>query len=170
MQRRQLIQAGLAGGGLLALGGCATSGTVPSRARVLVIGGGYGGATAAKYLRLLSDHRIDVVLVEPQASFVSCPISNLVLGGTRSLADVTSSYDALSSRHGVKLVRDSAAAIDAAAKTVTLASGSTIRYDKLVLSPGIELMFDSVQGLREAHAAGRILQAWKAGPETLALR
>ena len=170
MKRRQLIQAGLAGGGLLTLGGCATSGGAPGHAKVVVIGGGYGGATAAKYVRLLSDHKIDVVLIEPQASFVSCPISNLVLGGTRSLADVTSPYDALSSRHGVKLVRDSAAGIDAAKKTVTLASGSTIRYDKLLLSPGIELMFDSVQGLREAHAAGRILQAWKAGPETLALR
>lgn len=169
MKRRQLIQAGLAGSGLLALGGCATRG-VPSSAKVVVLGGGYGGATAAKYARILSDYKIDVVLVEPQTSFVSCPVSNLVVGGTRTLAEVTSSYDALASRHGVTLVRDMAAGIDAAKKTITLASGATIRYDKLVLSPGIDLMFDGVQGLREAQAAGRILQAWKAGPETLALR
>mgnify|MGYP002784556865 CR=1 FL=1 len=169
MKRRQLIQAGLAGSGLLALGGCATRG-VPSSAKVVVVGGGYGGATAAKYVRMLSDYKIDVVLIEPQASFVSCPISNLVVGGTRTLAELTTSYDALASRHGVTVVRDMAAGIDAAKKTVTLASGAAIRYDKLVLSPGIELMFDSVQGLREAQASGRILQAWKAGPETLALR
>lgn len=96
MKRRQLIQAGLAGGGLLALGGCATpSSGVPGSAKVVVIGGGYGGATAAKYVRLLSDQRIDVVLIEPQASFVSCPISNLVVGGTQTLGDLTTSYDAL---------------------------------------------------------------------------
>jgi len=171
MKRRQLIQAGLAGGGLLALGGCATpSGGVPGSAKVVVIGGGYGGATAAKYVRLLSDQRIDVVLIEPQASFVSCPISNLVVGGTQTLGDLTTSYDALATRHGVRIVRDTASRIDAPARTVTLASGATIRYDKLVLSPGIELMFDGVQGLREAQASGQILQAWKAGPETLALR
>lgn len=171
MKRRQLIQAGLAGGGLLALGGCATpSSGVPGSAKVVVIGGGYGGATAAKYVRLLSDQRIDVVLIEPQASFVSCPISNLVVGGTQTLGDLTTSYDALTTRHGVRIVRDTASRIDAPARTVTLASGATIRYDKLVLSPGIELMFDGVQGLREAQASGQILQAWKAGPETLALR
>jgi sulfide dehydrogenase [flavocytochrome c] flavoprotein subunit len=171
MQRRQLIQAGLAGGGLFALGGCATpGGGVPASAKVVVVGGGYGGATTAKYVRMLSDNKIDVVLIEPQASFVSCPISNLVVGGLRGLADVTTPYDALTARHGVRVVRDMAASIDAAKKTVTLASGSTIRYDKLVLSPGVELMFDSVQGLRAAQSAGRILQAWKAGPETVALR
>jgi NADPH-dependent 2,4-dienoyl-CoA reductase/sulfur reductase-like enzyme len=111
-----------------------------------------------------------VVLIEPQPSLVSCPISNLVVGGVKSLADLTNSYDALSARHGVRIVRDMASKIDATARTVTLASGATIRYDKLVLSPGIELMFDGVQGLREAQASGQILQAWKAGPETVALR
>jgi NADPH-dependent 2,4-dienoyl-CoA reductase/sulfur reductase-like enzyme len=170
MQRRQLIKAGLAGSGLIALAGCATTGSMPASAKVVVIGGGYGGATAAKYVRLLSDYRIDVVLIEPQPSLVSCPISNLVVGGVKSLADLTNSYDALSARHGVRIVRDMASKIDATARTVTLASGATIRYDKLVLSPGIELMFDGVQGLREAQASGQILQAWKAGPETVALR
>jgi NADPH-dependent 2,4-dienoyl-CoA reductase/sulfur reductase-like enzyme len=170
MKRRDLIQAGLAGGTLLTLGACATSTAVPASAKVVVIGGGFGGATAAKYVRMWSDHQIDVVLIEPQVSFVSCPGSNLVLGGTRTLADITVSYDTLVSRHGVKWVRDEAAGIDADKKTVTLASGASIRYDKLVLSPGVELMFDEVQGLREAQTSGRVLQAWKAGPETLALR
>jgi len=170
MKRRQLIQAGLAGGGLLALGGCAGLGALPRHARVVVVGGGYGGATAAKYVRLLSDRRIDVVLIEPNASFVSCPISNLVVGGIKSIDEITSPYDRLGSAHGVRLVRDRVVRIDANAKTVALGGGSSLRYDKLILSPGIDLMFDAVEGLNAANEAGRIVQAWKAGPETLALR
>ena len=167
MKRRELVQGLLAGGAFAALGGCAT--TVPSSAKVVVVGGGYGGATAAKYLRLLSEQSLDVVLIEPNPSFVSCPISNLVVGGVRQLADITRPYDTLRSAHGVTLVRDRVNAIDVQKKTVALAGGAQIRYDKLVLSPGVELMFDAVQGLAEAQAAGQILQAWKAGPETVAL-
>jgi NADPH-dependent 2,4-dienoyl-CoA reductase/sulfur reductase-like enzyme len=166
MKRRSLVL----GGSLLGLGACALPQAVPPGAKVVVIGGGFGGATAARYVRLLSSQQIDVVLVEPQASFVSCPVSNLVLGGTRTLADITTRYDALSSRHGVQWVRDSAMQIDAAKKTVTLASGASLRYDKLVLSPGVDLMFDEVRGLRAAQASGQVLQAWKAGAETVALR
>ena len=154
---------------MAALGGCATSGGAPSSAKVLVVGGGYGGATAAKYIRLLSDYSLDVVLVEPNPTFVSCPISNLVVGGVRQLPDITTSYDALRSRHGVTIVRDTVSSIDVARKTARLAGGPEIRYDKLVLSPGVELMFESIQGLRQAHADGQILQAWKANEETVAL-
>ena len=170
MKRRQLVQGLLAGGSLAALGGCATGGGMPTSAKVVVVGGGYGGATAAKYIRLLSDHQLDVVLIEPNRAFVSCPISNLVVGGVRQMADITTSYDGLRSKHGVTIVHDMVASIDAVRKTVKLAGGPEIRYDKLVLSPGVELMFDGVQGLKQAHADGRILQAWKAGPETAALR
>jgi NADPH-dependent 2,4-dienoyl-CoA reductase/sulfur reductase-like enzyme len=155
---------------LLGLGACATTSRAPSTAKVLVVGGGYGGATAAKYVRLLSDHRLDVVLVEPNEAFVSCPVSNLVLGGSRTLADMTTPYTSLSRRHGVTVVKDMVASIDAQKKVAVLASGPTIGYDKLILSPGVELMWDGVQGLKAAHDAGRILQAWKAGPETVALR
>jgi NADPH-dependent 2,4-dienoyl-CoA reductase/sulfur reductase-like enzyme len=166
--RRDLLLAGAALS-TLGLGACATS-AAPSKARVLVVGGGYGGATTAKYVRLLSQQQIGVVLVEPQASFVSCPMSNLVIGGSRRMDEITVSYDALERKHGVQVVRDSVARIDAAKKTATLASGATIGYDKLVLSPGIDLMFDRIEGLAAAQAEGRILQAWKAGPETAALR
>ena len=169
MNRREWVQGVLAGGAVAALGGCATSGGTPSSAKVLVVGGGYGGATAAKYIRLLSDYSLDVVLVEPNPAFVSCPISNLVVGGVRQLPDITTSYDALRSRHGVTIVRDTVSSIDVARKTARLAGGPEIRYDKLVLSPGVELMFESIQGLRQAHADGQILQAWKANEETVAL-
>ncbi len=168
MQRRSFLQSSAALS-LLGLGACATT-SVPAKAKVVVIGGGYGGATAAKYVRLLSDYKIDVVLIEPQAAFVSCPISNLVLGGSKQIGDITTPYTGLSRNHGVTVVRDMASAIDTAKKTVTLGGGATIAYDKLVVSPGIDLMYGSIQGLKEAQAAGQILQAWKAGPETVALR
>ncbi len=173
MRRRTLLK--LAGAAGLGLSGCATTPAMnpvgtPDRARVLVVGGGYGGATAAKYLRLLSQYRIDVVLVEPDAAFVSCPLSNLVLGGSRAMTDITRPYDTLGARHGVHVVKDMVDSIDATKRVAVLATGGTIRYDKLVLSPGVEMIWDGVAGLRAASQQGRILQAWKAGPETAALR
>ncbi len=170
MKRRNFVQASLALGTLGGLVGCATTGTIPSKARVVVIGGGYGGATAAKYVRMLSNYKIDVLMVEPNSNFVSCPISNLVLGGSKTMGDITTPYDNLSGKHGVIRVKDMVSSIDASKKTVTLAGGSTIGYDKLILSPGIELTWSSIEGLQAAQAAGQILQAWKAGPETMALR
>ena len=167
MQRRHLLQ-GATAAGLLGLAGCATT-SVPAKARVVVIGGGYGGATAAKYVRVLSKNSIDVVLVEPNDAFVSCPLSNLVVGGSKRLGDVTVPYSGLR-RHGITVVKDSARSIDTARKVVTLAGGSQIGYDKLVVSPGIELLPGSIEGLQAAHASGSVLHAWKAGPETVALR
>jgi len=139
-------------------------------AQVLVVGAGYGGATAAKYLRLLSGGSANVTLIEPELSFVSCPLSNLVLGGSSTLPELTVSYDALQKQHGVSLVRDWVTAIDPTKKLVHLNSGQTLGYDKLILSPGIGLMMDSIEGLVQANQVGATLQAWKAGPETLALQ
>ena len=157
---------------LLGLGACASTSTsgIPTKAKVVVIGGGYGGATTAKYVRMLSDYKIDVVLIEPSNAFVSCPMSNLVVGGSRQMADITTSYDGLRKNHGVRVVKDKATAIDTDKKMVSLSSGNRIAYDKLVVSPGVELMMDSIEGLDAAQDAGLIVQAWKAGPETLALR
>ena len=170
--RRRFLHLGLGGVAALAgLAGCAAPGAgAPGRARVLVVGGGYGGATAAKYLRLWSAHTLDVVLVEPEPAFVSCPMSNLVLGGSRSLAELSVPYDALARTHGVRVVRDRVAAIDPARRVARLASGPEIGYDRLVLSPGVEMMWDGIEGLKTAHDEGRVLQAWQAGAETLALR
>ena len=173
LDRRQVVQGSLALGSLGVLSsllGCATAGGIPAKARVVVVGGGYGGATAAKYVRLLSDYKIDVVMIEPSDAFISCPISNLVLGGSKTLSDLTTPYTSLGSKHGVKVVKEMVASIDAGKKTVTLASGASIAYDKLILSPGIDLMWNSVGGLQAANASGQILHAWKAGAETVALR
>lgn len=171
MKRRQFVQtlgAGSAVAGLGLLGGCATGGG--SGAKVVVIGGGYGGATAAKYVRMFSDYSIDVTLVEPNAAFVSCPISNLVLQGSKTIADITTPYDNLSKRHGVKVVRDMATSIDPEKRVVKLAGGAELPYDRLILSPGIDFMWDTLPGMSKEGAKDKVLHAWKAGPQTVALR
>ncbi|TXJ04126.1 MAG: flavocytochrome C [Alicycliphilus sp.] len=172
MDRRQFIRAGSAASAATALGltaGCASTGSAAG-AKVVVVGGGYGGATAAKYIRMWSEGGIQVTLVEPNDSFVSCPLSNLVLGGSKQMADITTPYDNLTRRHGVKIARDRATAIDADKRQVRLAGGQTLAYDRLVLSPGVDFMWDALPGMKKAGAQDRVLHAWKAGPQTLALR
>jgi NADPH-dependent 2,4-dienoyl-CoA reductase/sulfur reductase-like enzyme len=173
MRRRDFLSAfgtmGIGAAAASMLPGCASMGSA-ARGKVVVVGGGYGGATAAKYIRMWSDGAIEVTLVEPEASFISCPLSNLVLGGSKSLADITMSYDGLVRKHGVKLLRDTATGIDADKRTVKLASGQELGYDRLVLSPGIDILWDKVPSLRSADAQTKILHAWKAGPQTVALR
>ena len=148
------------------VGGCATNGA--SAGRVVVIGAGYGGATAAKFIKLWAPD-IDVTVVERGTEFVSCPISNLVLGGNTDLRELTFSYDGLK-RRGITLVRDEAVAVDAVKRQVRLASGSALVYDRLIVSPGVELMYNTLPGLNNADAQNRVLHAWKAGAQTLALR
>ena len=168
MDRRHFIGQSAAALGLLA-GFSGPARANLQKAEILVIGGGYGGATAAKYLRLFSNNTAKVTLIEPNPTFISCPLSNLVVGGSRTMAELTSSYDNLSKRHGIKMIKDSVASIDADKKTVKLASGQTLRYDKVVISPGVTLMMNTIEGLAQANKDGVTLQAWKAGPETVAL-
>ncbi|MBX3637862.1 MAG: FAD-dependent oxidoreductase [Rubrivivax sp.] len=170
LSRRRLLTAGATLGGLATLGlaGCAATPSGPSIGRVVVVGGGYGGATAARYLKMWGGN-IDVTLVERNTSFVSCPISNLVLGGHKQMADITRGYDGLKAM-GVKVVQGDVTAIDAAGKKLRLASGTELPYDRLVLSPGIDFMLDQVGGLQAALDSGRIAHSWKAGPQTVALR
>ena len=138
-------------------------------AHIVVVGAGYGGATAAKYLKLLSDNTAQVTIIEPNANFISCPLSNLVVGGVEKIDALTTQYTGLEKNHGINMVKDSVASIDTQKKTIQLASGQSMKYDKLVLSPGIGMMMDKIEGLAEANKAGITLQAWKAGPETVAL-
>lgn len=173
MKRRQFVQtlgAGSALGAAALMSGCATTGGGASIGKVVVIGGGYGGATAAKYLRLFSEGTVDVTLVEPNAAFVSCPISNLVVGGYKTMADITTPYDNLSKRHGVKLVKDMVTAIDPDKKVVKLASGGELPFDRVIVSPGVDFMYDTLPGLASAAAKDKVLHAWKAGTQTVALR
>jgi len=150
------------------IAGCAT--VAPSSAKVVVVGGGYGGATAARYIRMWSGGRVDVALIEPNIDFVSCPMSNLVLGGSRTLADITVGYDNLVRRDGVRLIRDMATAVDPDKRVVRLARGDDLAYDRLILSPGVDLMWDAIPALDNPAAQDAILHAYKAGPQTAALR
>ena len=161
----------LAASGTLGLmAGCATGGGGGSGPKVVVIGGGYGGATAAKYIRMWSDYGVNVTLVEPNAAFVSCPISNLVLGGSKTMADITVPYDNLGRRHGVKVVRDMVTAIDADKRLVKLAGGAELPYDRLIVSPGVDMMWETLPGMNRPGAQDNVLHAWKAGAQTMALR
>ena len=176
LYRRRFLEAsaaGIAGAGLgsLSITGCATAPVTPQRpiGRVIVIGGGFGGATAARYLRLWSGGNIEVFLVERNTRFVSCPISNLVLGGSRSMADITRGYDGLRDA-GVQVLHDEVTEVDAAKRIVKFkAKYADMSYDRLVVSPGVDFMFDQIEGLNE-QARQTVLHAWKAGPETAALR
>ena len=169
MHRRQFLKAGAASAALVGLAGCAGMPGGASKARVAVVGGGYGGATAAKYIRML-DPSIEVVLIEPNEAFVSCPISNMVLGGFRSMADITVPYTALERSHGVKVVRDTATAIDVEKKQVRLARGEPVAFDRVIVSPGIDFMWEALASLKTPETQDRITHAWKAGPQTALLR
>lgn len=140
-----------------------------AKGRVVVIGGGYAGATAAKYLRTWSNGGLDVIVVEPRSQFVSCPLSNLVLGGNKDINDLTFGYDLLKSNHGIQWVNDEVVAIDAASRVVKMKQGE-ITYDRLVIAPGIDFMFEQLPMLQSPEAQEVVPHAWKAGAQTVNLR
>ena len=170
--RRDFLKLGAAAGAMGTLGalqGCATMNSSKG-GHVIVVGGGFGGATAAKYLRMWSQGAVKVTLIERNPRFISCPISNLVVGGLKSIDDVTISYDGLRNTWGVNIVQGEVAGIDATKRTVRLADGSTLGYDRLVLSPGIDFLWGQIPGLATDAAREKVLHAWKAGAQTVALR
>jgi len=168
LTRREFIKWMSAGAGVSAIGGCATVEEAGTAGRVVVVGGGFSGATAAKYIRLWAPD-IAVTLVERNAQFISCPMSNLVLGGNARIEDLTTSYDGLRKR-GVRVLRDEAVAVEHDRRQVRLTGGTTLQYDRVIVAPGIDFIYDAIPGLNGAEAQNRILHAWKAGPQTLALR
>jgi len=165
--RREFVRTSSLGGLALAAAGCAPKVSdfvdKPGR-RVIVIGGGWGGLSAAKYLRL-ADPSIEVVLLEPNKAFVSCPFSNLVLSGVRTIESLTFNYDGLRAR-GVRVLHEAATMIEPDRKRVQVGRDS-LPYDRLIVSPGVEFQWDQVEGL--AAAQDRVLHAWKAGPQTIEL-
>jgi sulfite dehydrogenase len=167
--RRDFIKL-MGAGTALGLAGCATEPAAPPKpvGRVIIIGGGYGGATAARYIRMWSERRIEVFLIERNTQFVSCPLSNLVLGGSRTIESLTMGYDGLRAM-GVQVLRDEVTGINVERKRVQLKRIEDLPYDRLVVAPGIDFMYDQLPGLN-AEAQKTILHAWKAGPETVALR
>jgi sulfide dehydrogenase [flavocytochrome c] flavoprotein chain len=163
--RRKFIQwvsatAAIAGAG-------APSAVRAASPRVVVIGGGFAGATAAKYIRMWAPG-IHVTLVERDPEFISCPLSNRVLAGVIKLKDLSRGYGKLQAKYGVRVVHDEVVAIDNASRQVRLAGGEALNYDRLIVAPGVDLLPGEVPGLPEGSE--RILHAWKAGPQTTALR
>jgi NADPH-dependent 2,4-dienoyl-CoA reductase/sulfur reductase-like enzyme len=136
--------------------------------RVVVVGGGFGGATAAKYLRMWGNNKIEVVLIERNQQFISCPMSNTVLGGKRTIKDLTRNYDGLKT-HGIKQIQGEVTAIDPEKQMVMLANGH-LSYDRLIIAPGVDFMFEQIEGLNAKVADESIPHAWKAGAQTVALR
>ncbi|MEL7375085.1 MAG: FAD/NAD(P)-binding oxidoreductase, partial [Pseudomonadota bacterium] len=159
--RRQVLAA-LAAIGVAA---CATRrGTQP---RVVIVGGGFGGASCARALRD-ADPNIDITLVEPNTRYLACPLSNLVIGGWRRLEQQAFSYAALEAR-GIRVLATRATDVDPVAKRVTMATGGVLDYDRLVMSPGVDLDYKGLPGY-DAVAAQRMPHAWSAGAQTLLLR
>lgn len=170
LTRRKFIHLLGAAGGLgalgVSLGGC--SGKSNAGPRVVVIGGGFGGATCARYLRRFNPS-LQVTLVERDAYFVTCPFSNMVLGGLQEMDSIRQSYDNLRTKHGVNVLQDTVTAIDPAGNRVTLQNAGPLEYDRLVVSPGIDFRWEDVEGL-DADGSDLIPHAWKAGPQTITLR
>ncbi len=168
IKRRDFLKTGALAAAMAALSGCAAGNRASGH--VVVVGGGFGGATLAKYLRLWSAGSVQVTLIERDARFVSCPMSNLVIGGLKSLDDLTFSYAALKDKWGIRIIQDEVTAVDAEKRRILLAGGNSVSYDRLALSPGVDFLWDKIPGLDNAKAQEKILHAWKAGPQTLALR
>jgi sulfide dehydrogenase [flavocytochrome c] flavoprotein subunit len=171
LTRRDFLRVSAAGVGLgagPALAGCAapTKGNLARKSgrRVVVVGGGWGGATAAKYVRL-QDPSIEVIVLEPNRTFISCPFSNLVVSGVETMDAITMGYDRLRA-HGVKIRHETATAIEPDTKRVRIGEGY-LEYDRVVVSPGVDFVWDQVPGA--AGQEGSVLHAWKAGPQTVEL-
>jgi NADPH-dependent 2,4-dienoyl-CoA reductase/sulfur reductase-like enzyme len=162
LDRRTLLKSATAAGAAALL---PAPSTAQAAARVVVIGGGFAGATCARELKRSG---IAVTLVEPNTTYIACPLSNGVVTGLRQMSAQEFGYDALK-KEGIVIAQQNATLVDPHAKQVTLANGARLGYERLVLAPGIDLRFDALPGYNEAAAAS-LPHAWKAGPQTILLR
>ncbi|NOX91257.1 MAG: NAD(P)/FAD-dependent oxidoreductase [Gammaproteobacteria bacterium] len=170
VNRREFIKMLGAVGVVSATSGLILPGSVMAgaKARVVVVGGGFGGATCANYLRQY-DSSLDVTLIEPNTRFVTCPFSNTVLAGMRSINFITHNYDGLRKNRNINVIHDTVVSIDVAAKKLELKGGKILGYDRLVVSPGISFDWNEIEGSSEENS--KIMpHAWKAGAQTLLLR
>ncbi|HWQ26344.1 MAG TPA: FCSD flavin-binding domain-containing protein [Chlorobaculum sp.] len=159
----KLVVSGIAGATLGIFG--STADAFAAKNRVVVIGGGFGGASAAKYLKKL-DPSLSVTLVEPKAAYITCPFSNWVFAGLKTIGEITQTYAVLAARYGVDVVADTAVSIDAARSTVTLGSGKVLNYDRLIVSPGIDFKWGAIPGYSQSIAETKMPHAFQAGSQT----
>ncbi|HET8808098.1 MAG TPA: NAD(P)/FAD-dependent oxidoreductase [Methylophaga sp.] len=163
--RRRFLQIAAAGSAIAALPLSLTACSKSPKAKVVVIGGGYAGATAARYLALWAPD-IDVTVIEQNSQFISCPQSNLVFSGARKLSDLTRQYDNLASQPSIRWVKNTVTAIDSEKQQVQIENGDKFAYDRLILAPGISFNYDGLPMLKTAAAREKVPHAWKAGPQT----
>lgn len=169
LTRRQLLQRFGAAGLTLGIFGASNQAWSKTAPHVVIVGGGIGGASAAKYLRII-DKNVRITLVEPNSQYIFCPGSNEVLNDMATLEELTVNYDTLRNRYGVKVITDRALDIDYQAKTLITQKSGKIAYDKLIVSPGPDYQFSAIEGYSKALSEGAFPHAWKAGPQTITLR
>ncbi|WP_298269512.1 NAD(P)/FAD-dependent oxidoreductase [uncultured Bradyrhizobium sp.] len=165
--RRQTRRDVIRGAAAVAAAALARPALAQAAARIAVIGGGFGGTACARALRRL-DAKLQVTLIEPNTIFTACPLSNEVIAGLRELTAQEFTYDKVAA-DGITIAAQAATKVDAQARSIALADGTTLSYDRLVLAPGIDLHFDALPGYDEA-AAEKMPHAWKAGEQTMLLR
>ena len=167
LNRRKFIKLLAGTGAGVSMSGLIGACSKPSSGRVVVVGGGFGGSTCAKYLHRF-DSNLDITLIEPSTRFLTCPFSNLVISGMQGMDSISHDYAAQTKR-GVKVVHARVQEVDADSKKITLDNGKELEYDRLVLSPGIDFKWEEVNGM-EAADAETIPHAWRAGNQTTLLR
>jgi NADPH-dependent 2,4-dienoyl-CoA reductase/sulfur reductase-like enzyme len=167
MQRREFLKLIGASAAFGAFPGLAHA--AEAKGRVVIIGGGYAGATAAKYLRLWGGEELEIILIEKNTTFISCPLSNLVLGGSKQIGDLTFNFSGLD-RYGIKRLHEEVTGIDAAQRKIIVESGDDLPFDRLIIAPGVDFMWDKLPMLESAAAQEAIPHGWKAGPQTVNLR
>lgn len=169
MDRRSFLKGSLAGLGVAAFPTLARAKSSSSYGHVVVIGAGYGGATAAKYLRMWSEGKVEVTLIEPRPQFISCPVSNRIFSGAMDMQGITHSYDHLRDGSGIRMIQGIATRIDPDRRIVEV-NGQQISYDRLILSTGIDFDYSNLPSLNAELQATLIPHAWKAGPQTALLK
>jgi sulfide dehydrogenase [flavocytochrome c] flavoprotein subunit len=168
LSRRNAIKTAVAGAAGLAAMGMMPLASAAAGKKVVIVGGGIGGATAAKYLRIY-DKTIEVTLIEANPDYHTCFMSNEVITGFRKMSSIKFGYAGLKA-HGVNVVHDLVTDIDAAGKTVKTKGGQSFAFDRCIVSPGVDFKYDAIEGHSEEAANTTCLHAWKAGPQTEALK
>ena len=168
MQRREFLKLLGVGAAIGAFPGAVRAAN-PAQGRVVVIGGGYAGATAAKYLRLWGGDSLEIILVEKNTTFISCPLSNLVLGGSKQIGDLSFNFSGLD-RYRIRRLHEEVTAIDVEHRKIVVGYDEKLGYDRLIIAPGIDFMWDKLPMLESAAAQEKVPHAWKAGPQTVNLR
>lgn len=169
IKRRQFLKSAVYASAVASLPlGLSTACYRSQRQRVVIIGGGFAGATAARYLAMWAPE-LDITLIEKNSQFISCPQSNLILSGNRSLQQLTHEYDHLQADRSIRFIQAEVTAVDTDKRQLWLADDSRVDYDRLIIAPGVEFIYDQLPILASPQAQLHVPHAWKAGAQTVIL-